>query len=51
VRYQFRVLDMQAQLRLQVSNLFNRDNWNMDSENSFQPGKPRTWRLVLTLSQ
>lgn len=50
-RYQFRVQDMQAQLRLQVSNLFNRDNWNMDSENSFQPGKPRTWRLVLTLSQ
>lgn len=50
-RYQFRMLDMQAQLRLQVSNLFNRDNWNVDSENSFQQGKPRTWRLVLTLSQ
>ena len=38
------------QLRFQVSNLFNRDTWEVDSDNTFFPGRPRSWRLIMTLT-
>lgn len=50
LRQQFQIANLQAQLRLQINNVLNRDHWELDSDNTFMMGKPRSYRLVLTLN-
>ena len=47
VRYQFKMGTLPTQVRFQISNLFNRDYWVVDSDNIFEVGKPRTWRFEI----
>ncbi len=49
-RQPFKIANLQAQLRLQISNLLNRDYWELDSDNTFMMTKPRSYRLVLTVN-
>ncbi|MBR7784566.1 TonB-dependent receptor, partial [Undibacterium luofuense] len=50
LRHQLDWGNAKLQLRFQVSNLFNRDTWEVDSDNTFIPGRPRSWRLIMTLT-
>ncbi len=50
LRQQVKLAGLEAQLRLQIDNLFNRDTWEVDSDNTFIMGRPRSYRLLLSMN-
>lgn len=48
LRHQWDIGHANMQFRFQITNLFDRVNWEVESANTFRPSEARSYRLVLT---